>query len=334
MNPEEQLGILNKWGGETHFTGKLKESSQFPLKPGKIEILQMNIGRICNLRCKHCHVEAGPDRKEVMPRPIFEKCLETLKNSSIATVDITGGAPEMNPHLEWFIKEVSRLKRRLLVRSNFVILLEPGYRKFIDIYADNGVEVIGSLPHYLPEKTDQQRGSGVFANFIQVMKALNKKGYGQEGQNLILSLVHNPVGAFLPGAQADLEYEYKQRLLRQYGVVFTNLYTITNMPIGRYLEYLLKSENFYDYMEVLANAYNPCAVEKVMCRSTVSVSWEGILYDCDFNQVLGLPVNHGTPDHIDGFDPDLLASREIVISNHCFGCTAGTGSSCQGATIS
>lgn len=332
MNPKEQLRRLNALDETAHFLDKLKESSQFPLKSRKIEILQLNVGRVCNLNCKHCHVEAGPDREETMPRHIFEKCLDILKNSDVGTVDITGGAPEMNPNLKWFIAEVSRLNRRLMVRSNFVILLEPDFREFIDIYANHNVELIGSMPHYQPEKTDLQRGQGVFDKCIRVMKELNKRGYGKEGDQLILSLVHNPVGAFLPGSQADLEYEYKKRLQQEYGVFFNNLYTITNMPIGRYLEYLLRSENFNDYMQVLANAYNPCAVENVMCRSTISVSWDGVLYDCDFNQMLGLPVNHGAPDHIEHFDLNLLDSREIVIANHCFGCTAGTGSSCQGAT--
>ncbi|MCP5053566.1 MAG: DUF3641 domain-containing protein, partial [bacterium] len=194
------------------------------------------------------------------------------------------------------------------------------------------VEVVGSLPHYYNEKTDLQRGEGVFEKCIRVMKLLNRKGYAKEGTGLHLNLVHNPVGAFIPGSQADIEYEYKKRFLQDYGVTFNNLFIITNMPIGRYLEYLLRTENFDDYMQTLVNAYNPCAVENVMCKSTISVAWDGMLFDCDFNQMLNLPVNHGAPDHIDNFDLNLLDTRQIVISNHCYGCTAGTGSSCQGAT--
>jgi radical SAM/Cys-rich protein len=277
-------------------------------------------------------VEAGPDRNEMMPRHIFEKCLHIIKGSAIGTVDITGGAPEMNPHLEWFLGEVSTLNRRLIVRSNLVILADPQYRDFIDVYTRYGVEVVGSLPHTNSHQTDLQRGGKVFETCIAVMKEFNRRGYAKEGGPLQFHLVHNPVGAYLPASQANLEYEYKKRLRQEHGVEFNNLFTITNMPVGRYLEYLLRSENFEEYMQVLANAYNPCAVENVMCRSTISVAWDGMLFDCDFNQMLGLPVDHGAPDHIDGFDLNLLDTREIVIANHCFGCTAGSGSSCQGAT--
>lgn len=333
MNSEEQLRHLTGLGDDTsHFHDKLKESSHFPLKSRKIEIFQINVGWVCNLSCKHCHVEAGPERKEIMPKRVFEKCLNILKNSSIGTVDITGGAPEMNADLEWFLEQVSRLNRRLIVRSNLVILADPRYSHFIDIYAKYGVEVVGSLPHYNPGQTDLQRGKKVFETCIEVMKELNKKGYADSGGSLKLHLVHNPVGAYLPGSQSSLEYEYKNRLKQEYGVAFDSLFTITNMPVGRYLEYLLRSDNFEEYMQVLANAYNPCAVENVMCRSTISVAWNGTLFDCDFNQMLGLPVNHGAPDHIDHFDLDKLDTREIVIANHCYGCTAGSGSSCQGAT--
>jgi radical SAM/Cys-rich protein len=332
MKPMEQLQQLASLEQKAHFQHKLKESSHFPLKSRKIEILQINVGRLCNLQCKHCHVEASPMREESMDRPVFEKCLDILHHSDIATIDITGGAPEMNPHLEWFIKEVARLERRLIVRSNMVILTSPAYRHFIDIYAQNNVEVVGSMPHFSPDGTDKQRGDGVFDKIIRVIKELNKRGYGQENSPLQLDLVHNPVGAFLPASQSDLEHEYKRKLKDEYGVKFNKLFTITNMPIGRYLEYLLKSDNFEDYMETLVNAYNPAAVENVMCRSTISVAWDGTLFDCDFNQMLKLPVNHGSPTHINQFDLEQLDSRQIVIANHCFGCTAGSGSSCQGAT--
>jgi radical SAM/Cys-rich protein len=332
MNTKEQLQQLSSLEEIAHFRDKLKETSHFPLKSKKIEIFQINVGRLCNLNCKHCHVEAGPQRTESMTRHTFEKCLEILRASDIPTVDITGGSPEMNPNLEWFITKVSKLNRRVIVRSNFVILLLPKFQRFLDIYADNKVEVVGSLPHFKPDQTDQQRGKGVFERCIRVMKSLNERGYGKEGSGLHLHLVHNPVGAFLPASQTDLEFEYKKRLLQEHGVKFNNLFTITNMPIGRYLEYLMKSDNFGDYMEVLSNAYNPSAVDNVMCRSTISVAWDGTLFDCDFNQMLGLPVDHGAPNHIDCFNINQLDSRKIVIANHCYGCTAGAGSSCQGAT--
>ncbi|MCP5046737.1 MAG: radical SAM/Cys-rich domain protein [bacterium] len=332
MNQEEQLQRLRSLEVANHFPYKLKESSQFPLKSRKIDIFQINVGFLCNLKCKHCHVEAGPEREELMARPVFGKCLEILENSDIGTVDLTGGAPEMNPHLEWFIKEVSKLKRRLIVRTNFVVLVVPKYRHFVDVFAENQVEVVGSVPHFTAGQTNVQRGDLVFERTIKAIKALNEMGYGQEGSPLLLNLVHNPVGAFLPGSQEDLEYEFKHRLMQDHGVTFNQLFTITNMPIGRYLEYLDRSDNFDEYMETLVDAYNPNAVHNVMCRDTLSVRWDGKLFDCDFNQMLNLPVDHGAPNHIMNFDLKQLDTRRIVTANHCFGCTAGAGSSCQGAT--
>ncbi len=332
MNSEEQLVRLGSLENTVHFYTKLKVSQQFPLKAQKIDILQINVGRVCNLRCKHCHVEAGPERHESMSKDIFEKCLHILKNSAIGTVDITGGAPEMNRHLEWFIKEVAQLQRRLIVRTNFVILMEQEYEHFIDIYTNNGVEVVGSLPCFTSAQTNQQRGNGVFEKCIAAIRKLNERGYAQEGSGLILDLVHNPVGMLLPECQKELENKYKKQLQENHGVQFSTLFALTNMPVGRYLEFLLKSGHFNDYMELLANSYNPCTVKNVMCRSTISVGWDGKLFDCDFNQMLGIQVNHGAPNHIDVFDLNLLDSREIKIANHCYGCTAGTGSSCQGTT--
>jgi radical SAM/Cys-rich protein len=212
-------------------------------------------------------------------------------------------------------------------------LLNDAYAGFIDVYAKNSVEVITSLPGYHDDGTNRQRGSGAFSRIIQAMKLLNQKDYGREGSRLILNIMHNPVGAYLPGAQKALETEYKKRLFNEHGVVFNRLFCITNMPVGRYLEYLLKSGNFEDYMTDLCGAYNPLAAENVMCRSTISVGWDGVLYDCDFNQMLGLRIDHGMPDTIVDFNIEKLKSREIIIGNHCYGCTAGTGSSCQGTTV-
>lgn len=331
MNPAEQIKVLTNANEVTRFSEKLKTSNVYPLRSTMIDILQVNVGKRCNMSCKHCHVEAGPSRTEVMSKHIFEKCLEILKNSDISTIDITGGAPEMNPHLEWFIKETLPLKRRLIVRSNLIILTEEPYSYFIDVYTDNRVELVASLPDYRMSKSDKQRGVDSFNKAIQIIKALNKKGYGIPGSNLILNLVHNPVGAYLPGSQNALEFEYKRVLEGEYGIKFNTLFCLSNCPVGRYLEFLLRTDNFDDYMSLLVQAFNPVAANNVMCRTTLSVGWDGALYDCDFNQMLELTVNHGVPNHIDNFDMEKLRNREIVINNHCYACTAGAGSSCQGS---
>lgn len=332
MQVKDQIEQIKHIGDNLPFSEKIKEDHKSPLKANKIEILQINIGKRCNLHCKHCHVEAGPTRTEIMSKDILEKCLDILINSDISTIDITGGAPEMNPNLEWFITEVSKLNRRLIIRSNLVILLEPEYKKFIDIYTDNKVEVVTSLPDYVEDKSERQRGSGTFHKALEVIKILNQKGYGQKNSDLVLDIVHNPVGAYLPGSQSGLEHEYHHQLKNKYDIEFNTLFCITNIPIGRYLEYLIKSGNYEDYINELINAYNPNAVDNVMCKSTLSVGWDGKLYDCDFNQMLELPVDHGAPDEIKDFDLIKLNKREIMINNHCYGCVAGSGSSCQGAT--
>ena len=326
MEPTKQLDHLSHVPGDISFGEKIKD----PLFAEEINILQLNVGRKCNLMCKHCHVEAGPHRHELMDRPVFEKCLDILTKHPIETIDITGGAPEMNPHLDWFIGEVAKLDRRLLVRSNLLIMLDEQYRHFLDVYTDNRVEVVTSLPDYQLDRTNRQRGEGVFEGVIEVMQDLNHRGYGQPGSGLILDLVYNPVGAYLPGSQEALAHEYKKRLFNEFGVVFNQLFCLTNCPVGRYLEYLIRSENYDDYMTELINAFNWSAVGSVMCRTTLSVAWDGRLYDCDFNQMLAMPVNHGAPAHIDVFNFDQLKSRQIVIANHCYACTAGAGSSCQG----
>jgi radical SAM/Cys-rich protein len=266
----------------------------------------------------------------MMDRSVFEKCLHVLSEYPIGTIDITGGAPEMNPHLPWFISQAAKLGRRLLVRSNLLILLEPEYRHFLDLYARHKVEVVSSLPDYNGPRTDRQRGAKVFERVVAVIRMLNAMGYGGPESGLILDLVHNPVGAYLPGSQEALTLEYKTHLAKEHGVTFNRLFCLTNCPVGRYLEYLVRSENYDDYMTELVNAFNLSALDSVMCRSTLSVGWDGKLYDCDFNQMLALPVNHGAPEHIDIFDFDQLKTRQIVVANHCYACTAGAGSSCQG----
>ena len=297
-----------------------------------IGIFQVNVGYRCNLTCKHCHVSAGPLRTEVMSRRIMEQCLHVLKSHYVPVVDITGGSPEMHPDIMWFIRECAALGRRVLVRTNGVILLEEEYRPFIGFYAENNVEVVISMPHPDLQVTDRQRGEGVFLGLIKAILELNAAGYGREGSGLILDLVHNPAGAYLPGSQASLEDSYRRILGEKYGISFNRLFCITNMPIGRYLDYLRRTDNLDDYVAALVRAFNPATLMNVMCRTTLSVAWDGRLYDCDFNQTLGLPTNHGAPDHISAFDMKKLTRRQIVTGNHCYGCTAGAGSSCQGET--
>jgi len=313
------------------FSKRLKESGLFPLCATAIEVLQINVGRRCNLSCKHCHLDAGPHRIETMPRTVLERCLEIARFPTISVIDITGGAPELNPELAWFVGEAAKLDKRLVVRSNLAILSDKPYASFIDVYSRNNVEIVGSLPDLHGAKTDRQRGGGVFERVIEVIRLLNGRGYGMEGSRLVLDLVHNPVGAFRPGAQQSIEQEYKRRLWADHGIRFNRLFTLTNNPCGRFLTFLIQSENYAEYMTELANAFNPNAAGNVMCRTMLSVAWDGRLYDCDFNQALGLPVDHGAPDHIDRFDPALLSGREIVVADHCYACTAGAGSSCQGA---
>ncbi len=334
MDTAEQLRILGSLSGFPSLSRKIQELDWYPLRAGGIEILQINVGTICNLTCRHCHVNAGPKRIETMPRMVLEKCLEILKNFPISTIDITGGSPEMNPHLEWFIHEAAPLKKRMIVRSNLTLLQDEPYRRFIDIFKKQNVEIVTSLPDFVEARSDRQRGTGVFRKVIEVMRELNACGYGMSGTNLFINIVHNPVGAYLPGSQASLEHEYRKRLLSEHGVHFNHLFCITNLPVGRYLEYLIQSDNFEDYFNLLCHAFNPAALTHVMCRTTLSVGWDGSLYDCDFNQMLKLKVNHSAPDNIMNFDMERLKNREIVVNNHCYGCVAGSGSSCQGETAS
>ena len=299
----------------------------------RIEILQINVGKLCNQTCAHCHVDAGPDKKlENMSRETFERCLDVLRRYDIPTVDITGGAPEMNPHFRWFVEECAALGRKIVNRCNLTIIMaNPKYRDLPEFFARHKVEVVSSLPHFSARRTDAQRGDGVFEDSISALKLLNEVGYGQEGSDLRLNLVYNPTGAFLPGNQAALEQEFKRQLKRRYDVTFNQLYAITNMPVSRFLDYLIESENYETYMQTLIDAFNPAAVSGVMCRNTLSVSWDGYLYDCDFNQMLDLKVaTPGRRPHIDDFDWETLHARDIVLNQHCYGCTAGAGSSCGG----
>jgi radical SAM/Cys-rich protein len=314
------------------FSAKLKELNKWPLRPGKLEILQVNLGYMCNQVCKHCHVDAGPDRKEIMTRETMSACLEVLRNNSIPTLDITGGAPEMNPDFRWFVQEARKVGvQEIIVRSNLTIFLaNPKYHDLPQFFKENDVRLCSSLPFYTAAKTDRQRGDGVFGKSIEALKMLNAVGYGQPETSLLLDLVYNPAGAFLPTDQNMLEREFKQQLLQQYGISFNRLFTITNLPISRFLDYLIETENYEEYMEKLVGAFNPAAVDGVMCRNTLSVGYDGALYDCDFNQMLHMKVAPQAAAHISEFNMEILHQRPIVVSQHCYGCTAGAGSSCQG----
>ena len=304
----------------------------FPLQPSELLVFQINVGKMCNQVCKHCHVDAGPDRKEIMTRETMQQCLEALAQSSIPTVDLTGGAPEMNPDFRWFVQEIRKLGRHVIVRCNLTIIVaNPKYNDLPEFYRDNQIEVVSSLPFYNADKTDRQRGKGVFSDSIKALKMLNAIGYGQPDSGLKLNLVYNPAGAFMPGSQEGLERQFKQVLLDEFGIVFNDLYAITNIPVSRYLDYLIASGNYEGYMEKLVNAFNPSAAQSVMCRSTISVGWDGQLYDCDFNQMLDLNVASSVR-HVKDFNASLLSQRSIILNEHCYGCTAGAGSSCGGTT--
>jgi radical SAM/Cys-rich protein len=326
----EQLTILNNSEGLPDFDSVYKKTGEEYLTAGKIGIFQINVGKMCNQVCKHCHVDAGPDRKEIMTRETMQLCLDVLKSFQIPIVDITGGAPELNPCFKWFINKIKNLDKQIMVRSNLTILDSTGFEDYAEFMAKNDIEIISSLPFYKAGLTDRQRGEGVFQKSIIVIKRLNSLGYGIENSGLILNLVYNPVGAYLPAKQQSLENEYKRELWNNYQVLFNNLYTITNMPISRFLDYLISSGNYQLYMEKLVNSFNPAAAMNVMCKNTLSVGWDGFLYDCDFNQMLELTLDHGAPNHIRDFDLNKIQFRRIVTGQHCFGCTAGAGSSCGG----
>jgi radical SAM/Cys-rich protein len=335
----EVLQTPRAGGGQfPDFRDKLKDAGLFPLKPTGIEIMQINVGKMCNQTCKHCHVDAGPDRKEIMTRDTMQQCLDALDQSDeagqpIHTVDLTGGAPEMNPHFRWFVEALSRRGKHIIVRCNLTIILaNPKYHDLPEFFKKHGVEVTSSLPHFSARRTDAQRGEGVFEKSIKALQMLNAVGYGKDDPALPLQLVYNPAGAFLPGSQASLEKEFKQKLKKDFDVDFNSLFVITNLPISRFLDYLLQSGNYEGYMEKLVNAFNPVAAAGVMCRNTISVGWDGLLYDCDFNQMLDLLVDVESQRHIADFKTTVLNQRDIVLHQHCYGCTAGAGSSCGGAT--
>ena len=307
------------------------EAHKLGLHRARLQTLQLNVGRKCNQACRHCHVDAGPDRREVMTRETAELCVAALRSTDIPTVDITGGAPELNPNFRWLVEQSRGLGSRVIDRCNLSVLLLSSQADLAEFLAAHQVEIVASLPYYLEQQTDAQRGAGVFDKSIEALKKLNALGYGRENSALRLDLVYNPVGAFLPPAQRTIEADFKRELARRHGIVFNSLYTITNMPISRFLDFLLRSGNYDRYMDKLITAYNPGAAEGVMCRYTLSVGWDGALYDCDFNQMLDLPIGYDAPAHIRDFNTALLDRRRIIVGQHCYGCTAGSGSSCGGA---
>ena len=334
-NSNRQLDILSngifKNGELPTFKDKISETNQFPLKAKKLEILQINVGYMCNQVCDHCHVDAGPDRKEIMTRDTMQQCLNVIKNTGAHTLDLTGGAPEMNPDFRWFVEEAAKAGiKDFIVRSNLTIIrANKKYYDLPEFFKKHNVHVVSSMPHWTRGKTDKQRGDGVFDKSIKALQELNTVGYGMPDSKLRLDLVYNPSGAFLPGDQMAMEKDFKKALKEDFDIQFHNLFAITNLPIARFLDYLIASENYEDYMYSLVEAYNPAAVANVMCTNTLSISWDGYLFDCDFNQMLGLPVNSKSK-HISQYNEELLEGRNIVISQHCYGCTAGAGSSCQG----
>ncbi len=319
------------------FDQTLKQFNQ-PLTRKAPEILQVNVGKMCNITCVHCHVNAGPGRKEIMTLDTVDKILDWLKDASqIHTVDLTGGAPEMNPHFKHFVREARRMGKKVINRCNLVILLEPGYEEYGDFFAEQKIEIVASLPCYSPKNVEEQRGEGVFDRSIAGLQKLNALGYGIDPE-LTLNLVYNPNGAFLPGDQDELEAEYKVELKRAFDIVFNSLFAITNIPIARYSSYLKRNKMLDEYMQLLIDNFNPKSINGLMCRDTINVGWEGEVYDCDFNQQLKLQLADKGEEadvadlKLHAWDVDLVRFEKLPIKTgpHCFGCTAGSGSSCGG----
>jgi len=317
--------------GVNRFAQKLAQH-QLTLRHLRTEVLQVNVGKLCNLTCGHCHVNAGPKRKEIMKRSTINRIVDWFACTDIPTIDLTGGAPEMIPDFRYFIDRVKMLSpsRGVIDRCNLTILLESGYDRLAEFLAERDVEVVASMPCYSAENVNAQRGEGVFDASIEALRLLNSLGYGTD---LPLHLVYNPVGAFLPPPQAELEADYKRELREHFGIVFNKLYTITNLPIARFASYLRHNNKLAEYMQLLIENFNPATVQGLMCRNTISVGWRGEVYDCDFNQQLGMQWQNGRLPFLWDIDPEKVENREIMTGNHCFGCTAGVGSSCGGAIL-
>lgn len=293
-------------------------------------MLQVNVGKLCNQACQHCHVDAGPKRTEIMTRETAEDVVTAMRGLRPAVVDLTGGAPELNPNFHYLVTEARALGCHVIDRCNLTVFFLPGKEHLPELLAEHRVEIVASLPCYLEDNVDLQRGRGVFDQSITALRRLNALGYGDEESGLALNLMYNPVGPYLPPPQEALEADYKRELLARYGVRFNHLYTLANMPISRFAHFLRRSGRYDDYIELLVNAFNPAAIAGLMCRDTVSIGWDGRLYDCDFNQMLDLPLI-APYRHVRELAVDGLEGAPISVAEHCFGCTAGAGSSCGGA---
>ena len=343
-DPREQLRRLAALplagpdGVRAEFERSLAACGWAELRPAGLEIFQINLGKLCNMTCRHCHVDAGPDRvAENMDRATVELCLAALDRTRCTTVDLTGGAPELNPHFAFLVDACVARGLHVIDRCNLTVLLLPRFRDLPAWLAERGVEVVCSLPHHRLRSTDAQRGDGTFERSIEALRRLNAAGYGQGDPHRVLTLVSNPAGAFLAGDERAMQKEWRESLERHQGVAFDRLIALNNMPIARYLEWLEASGNLERYAELLLASFNPATVAGLMCRNTLSVSWDGRLFDCDFNQMLDLAVEPpgaapGSAMHLRDFAPERLARRRIATARHCYGCTAGAGSSCGGAT--
>jgi radical SAM/Cys-rich protein len=308
------------------FEDKLKSVKSEPLNAKDLKILQVNLGYQCNMVCKHCHVSGGPERTEAMDHKTAKQVLNVLLNNDLKTLDITGGAPELNPSFRMLVTEARKSGRLVIVRTNLTIFFEEGMADLHEFYRDQQVELVASLPYYLEDSVDRVRGNGTFRKSIQALQRLNSLGYGRESSGLLLSLVYNPQGVYLAPDQHTLESEYKRELQDQFGISFAHLYTFVNMPIGRFKEFLVRNATLGKYKEKLAAAFNPLTLDGIMCRHLVNVGWDGRLYDCDFNQVLGIASSSDAPRHISHYEHGTLSKRRIMVDDHCYGCTAGQGS--------
>jgi len=324
--------LKRRWmeDGMNQFEQQVFEGGREGLYSNDINVIQVNVGLRCNQCCAHCHLSASPESTESMDLSTMDRILEIADKVHPATVDITGGAPELNPHLRTFIEALTERDIEVQVRTNLTALVERPNEGIMNFFRDQRVKLVGSLPCYMEENVTAQRGEGVYERSVETIHKLNELDYGIQG-GLTLNLVYNPGGAFLPGDQKSLEADYRRELQDRFGITFTGLFTITNMPIGRFSEVLVRKNRFEKYLKLLKDSFNPGTVKGLMCRNQISIGWDGSLYDCDFNLALDLAMNHGAPDHIDRWNLESVRKRRIVTGDHCFGCTAGCGSSCGGA---
>ena len=317
-----------------HATLPLLQNSDFPdLQRSQLDTLQVNLGYTCNQSCKHCHVNAGPKRTEQMSLSHINDILNFIKKYNIKKLDLTGGAPELNKNFRYLVSESRAMNVDVIDRCNLTILNEPDQQNLAEFLAKHKVEIVASLPCYSKDNVDQQRGRGVFESSIKGLQKLNQLGYGKDNSDLVLNLMYNPGGAFLPPSQQALQQDYKQQLYKDFNIEFNNLYTLTNMPIMRFGSTLISKGEFDNYIQLLKASHSNCNIQTVMCKNLISIDWQGYIYDCDFNQMLNIPTSIGNKPktHISTLNPDDLLQSNILVADHCYGCTAGSGSSCGGA---